>query len=293
MRHSRTQNRRGGGFFTLRSAARRRKALPGLASLRALLPYVLAPALLVALPLLGFALTKTFYFARNPRFTLRQVTIQTGDTLSEADLREVIGIEPGVNLFAIDIAQERRKFLDHAHHVRNIQMTRVLPDRLEIRVIERRPVARVGRAGDLVADPEGLVFVWRGDVERLPMLVGGRHARGGGILVVGETLVEVYPGARVYGNAQAGIEALLLNEEPPYQLPVMEVDVSRLDHIVLHLDDRREIRLAWDGMGQGTRDAARNLRRRMNALMDVLRNPDAAGKRQFDARVDDRHIIGR
>lgn len=278
---------------TLQASASRRRSRSHRESAWRVLRLVLIPALVIAIPVLLLTMVQTFYFSRNPFFTLQQIVIHTGDTVSEASVREITGIQRGQNLFAIDIDALRRQYLSHAHYVRNIQFTRVLPDRLEIRLTERHPVARIGREGDLVVDAQGLVFVRRGERTLLPMLVGGRRARSGNILVVSETLVPIEPGKRLTGNARAGIEAILLNDEPGFQLPLIEVDVSRLDFIVLLLDDRREVKLAWEGMGAGTPRSRRALKRRMQALRLALAKPQSREKRYFDATIDDQHIVAR
>ena len=256
----------------------------------ALLLRCLGIVLLIAMPFLLGWLIRTFYFSRNPHFTLRQIVVQTGETVSEASLLEIMGLETGMNLFAIDLGAKRRTFLQNAHHVRNLQIKRILPDRLEIRVTERRPVARIGRRGNLVVDEQGLVFVRRGDLDLLPSLVGGRRAQSGSVLVVAEEPIPIEPGTRLSGNALAGVAAIVLNEDPGFNLPVLEVDVSPLDYITLYLADRSEVRLAWDGMGGTSRRSREHLRHRFNQAMYGLAQTATAGYRLIDVTVDDSHV---
>lgn len=254
---------------------------------------VLVSALLLSgFPLL-WRLVGFFYLERNPDFVIGQVEVHAGASDSARKVREIIPVEPGMRLFGFDMEAIRNGFMADAHHVRELRMTRILPDRLDITVIERRPLGRIGRRDDLVFDDQGQVFAWRDNLDILPRIVGGRRAVGGRILVVSEEPVAVEPGTRLTGNAMAAAELLCLNEDPGFQLPLVEVDVSRPDYLVLYLSDRREILLAWPHMGAGTERSRRNLQNRMESLILALAEPRAGNLRVFDARVDDRQITGR
>lgn len=79
-------------------------------------------------------------FFENPRFQLRRVEVQTDGVLSVDQLRRWAGVQPGMNLLALDLAQVKRG-LEMVPYVAGVSVERILPDTLRIQVRERRPLA--------------------------------------------------------------------------------------------------------------------------------------------------------
>lgn len=95
-----------------------------------------------------FALRRAL-FTSNPRFQLREVLVQTeGYWRNRAsELSSRIGVRNGENLFAI-APRDLRKRLCAIPSVETCEVTRVLPDTLRLRLIERIPRA-------VLANPQG------------------------------------------------------------------------------------------------------------------------------------------
>ena len=115
-------------------------------------------------------------FSSNPRYVLRTIEVHSDGKRITPDLfREWTGVQPGMNLFAVDIGQVQKFVLQKAHMIKSIEILRHLPDRMEVRLSERMPVARVDcrSAGYLGIDREGFLFGLRGGAQTLPVIIGG------------------------------------------------------------------------------------------------------------------------
>jgi cell division septal protein FtsQ len=112
-------------------------------------------------------------FARNDKFTIREIEVTTTGTLPVSNLREYAGVAEGQNLFAVDIEQIARN-IERTPRVRSAEVRRVLPDKLSIRVHERVAIARIAEGATglpMAVDRDGFVLgpsVGRG----LPIISG-------------------------------------------------------------------------------------------------------------------------
>ncbi len=114
------------------------------------------------------------FFGGNRHFTVFSVKIdslgknngywndpQTID-IKSAELRKEMKIEPGeANLFALDLEKYRAELLKNHPEMEDIQLIPVLPDLLQIRIIEREPVARLAeevKDNTLLIDKHRVVF---------------------------------------------------------------------------------------------------------------------------------------
>lgn len=64
----------------------------------------------------------------------------------------------GENIFALDLNKESRYILEHYPGYRNIRLVRVLPDRLYVQFVERRPEAIVKLYRNFYVDRYGVLF---------------------------------------------------------------------------------------------------------------------------------------
>ncbi len=105
---------------------------------------------------------------QNQAFAIREIDAQTDGVISPDQLRRWAGVNPGQNLFALDLACVKRD-LEMVPLLASVSVERVLPRTVRIRVTEREAVAQVnvprsdGRGGVEVAvfrlDPNGFVMV--------------------------------------------------------------------------------------------------------------------------------------
>jgi len=93
----------------------------------------------------------------SPRFAVRTVAIRTGPRVKAEDVRKLSGIMEGKNIFSFSLVEAMHQIEFHPW-VRRATITRKLPDRVEITVFERKPLALVALGSLYYADQEGEVF---------------------------------------------------------------------------------------------------------------------------------------
>jgi cell division septal protein FtsQ len=216
-------------------------------------------------------------FSRNPRFTLRHLEIRSGGDLVEGYIRGGRGITEGSNLFAFDPVDVRRLFLKQGAGFRSMTLTRRLPDTLWVDVEERVPLARIGEAGRLVVDEEGVVFARRAGAGALPAITGLRDSP--------------LPGATVSGLTRAALQVLDGCKDPRLGLRVEAIDVSRDDCLVLRCGGGRPVRFSWLGMSEPSPESRRAMLRKLVRLSRTLSSPESARHEGFDATYGDM-IVG-
>ncbi|NLT72479.1 MAG: FtsQ-type POTRA domain-containing protein [Verrucomicrobiaceae bacterium] len=122
--------------------------------------------LCASLPVLGKWGYDTIFY-QNEEFVLRRLNIQTDGVLSEARLAEIANVAAGMNLMELDLEAIRSQ-VETLPQVEKATVTRELPDRINLIVRERMPVAWLSspplgiRPWDMergyLLDSEGILF---------------------------------------------------------------------------------------------------------------------------------------
>jgi cell division septal protein FtsQ len=241
---------------------------------------VVGLVLLFTLPALGWGLVwgyqrlVRYYLLESGRFVLRTIEIQAGDTITSDLVREQLRLREGMPLFALDIAECRREYMHHAATIRSLTITRTLPDRLSVSLVEREPLARLARK-PLAVDRDGCVFVRYLGIEILPC-ISGYPADG------------LVPGARVAGLAQAALELFELLKNHTLPLQIVDVDVSREDYLDCTMSDQRRVKLAWPRMGENDARSNRLLLAQLNGLAAAMNSARGQGRGTWDATLPGR-----
>jgi len=209
----------------------------------------------------------------------RQVRVTTGQTVKESVVIELFGIKKGANLAEIDFAKKREATLAKHPAIRAITVRRHLPDKVDITVEERVPVAKVNETGanrqgrmvpsGRVVDSEGVVFMRRKGTEALPVIC----ERSGNA---------TKPGKRLEGMARAALDLVSLAREAPYSdLGIMRVDATSRDYLLAILGDYSPAKIAWEGMETPATPASRKaMERQLKHLRDsVMSGVAPAGTR--------------
>lgn len=171
-----------------------------------------------------------------------QVTITTSGRVNTENIRELFELRNGANLATIDFAAKREKALSDSPVIKEIQITRRLPDKLAIAVTERAPFAKMNLKGShkesgLVCDDEGVVFSARRGTETLP--------------VIREESPGSAAGDHIDGRSRAALTVLRAIREPEFaNLNITEIDTSRPDFLLLTLASYKTVKLAWTGMDE-------------------------------------------
>ncbi|MCB1091901.1 MAG: FtsQ-type POTRA domain-containing protein [Verrucomicrobiae bacterium] len=98
----------------------------------------IALTLLTVSALVRWGYRQAFY--ENSEFRLNRLVVQSDGVLSEADVAIAGGIEMGMNLMTIDLKDVRRR-LNNLPMVVSAEVSRELPDLVEIKIEERQPLA--------------------------------------------------------------------------------------------------------------------------------------------------------
>ncbi len=90
------------------------------------------------------------FFWDNPTFFLSDVRVATDGTLTREQILTSAGVQEGRNIFKTDLAGARSA-LDKLPQIQRVEIQRTLPNRLDINITERQPIAWVVETG--VTDP--------------------------------------------------------------------------------------------------------------------------------------------
>lgn len=126
---------------------------------RALAVLILFLFVTTGLVFLLFSLRKAF-FSGNSHFKLKQLEIINGSFWKgkEKTLCFRTGIYPGANLFNVDYVLLRKR-IESIPGIEKAEVVRILPDKLQIKVVERIPRAVLfNPAGSYVVDEKGVVI---------------------------------------------------------------------------------------------------------------------------------------
>lgn len=217
--------------------------------------------LLLLLAVIG--LIVLFYlFAGSRFFALKGVDVvwlaaESGvaPLLSAAEVEDVVRGLPTVarGVMKADLEKIREKLKENPL-IREVEVARLLPDRLRVSVIERRPVALARRSDSSVVcvDDDGVMFGdsnhWRGRPWPPPL---------NGLAEGGEDAKETN---RRWIMMYKRLIAELDQTEPPLSSRIDEIFFDKDDGVRLRLDEKHE------GVLLGTED----FRTRLNVALDIL-----------------------
>ncbi|HUF78714.1 MAG TPA: FtsQ-type POTRA domain-containing protein [Thermoanaerobaculia bacterium] len=136
-----------------------------------------------ALALVGTPAAALWWSATSPRFALGRMEIETTERVNRAWVEERLAHLRGRNLVWMSMKSVERSLRDHPW-IGGVELSKSLPDRLRVAVVERRPVAVLEAAdGRFHVDREGRVIAPL-DAEGEPP---GEAGRAGGRLVLRES----------------------------------------------------------------------------------------------------------
>jgi cell division septal protein FtsQ len=222
-----------------------------------------------------WSLFTAYYFRSGPLFALHDeqgdLTVTTGPTVTREMICGLLRLTNGVNLFSVPIEQKRLEMLKAAPIIRDIRMFRRLPDKLNITVIEREPVARVLAGKNyLVVDEEGVVFNRYAGTGRLP-IIKGTDAR--------------EQGQRLRGNAMAAVRLVINTLRPECGVRLEAVDAAKADYLLLTFSDYRRAKFAWDGMSDEQKDTAAKMQTQLDHLADTMNSEIGKNIAMWDATL--------
>lgn len=197
-----------------------------------------------------------------------QVSIESGKMVKADVIADIFGIKPGANLTTIDFDEKRKTALEQIPNLRDLRISRKLPDRVMIKLEEREPLARLGiknGRGDTgkVVDADSVVFYCSRGTQLLP-LIREPNAPGTG------------KGAKLGPRARAALRLVEACREADFQeIGILEVDASPSDYLLATINTGSaysRLKIAWEGMDEPSTPASRtSLNRQLQHLRDAIR----------------------
>ncbi|HEV2841334.1 MAG TPA: FtsQ-type POTRA domain-containing protein [Chthoniobacterales bacterium] len=92
-------------------------------------------------------------FFENPDYQLSQINVQTDGTLQREQILKTADLHEGENIFSVNLSQVHDR-LQQLPQVDEVQVLRKLPAEIDIRIVERKPVAWI-TSDKQISDPFG------------------------------------------------------------------------------------------------------------------------------------------
>ncbi len=221
-------------------------------------------------------------FWENPKYSIQKIEIHVeGSTITPAHVREYMRIGEGTNLFSSNLYSLRSDFLRKAPIAKSVKLQRHLPDTLMIEVVERIPLARLGRWGTLAVDREGFVFNLR---------AGGRDYP----VITGYTDSNLKPGAKVDQSVLNALEIIDICNRTKLgeQVKIASLEVGPKDHLEMYLAAGERIKVGWENMDQKIPDLRQKAEHKLVTLASALRASEERGRRlvNLDLTFTDQYI---
>ncbi len=173
-----------------------------------------------------------FLFLRSSFFTVKEISVKGLELVPREELFMATGVREGMNMWKISPPEIRNRALT-IPQINEVEIEKVLPDKLVIDVEEKRSLALISYHGYyLELAHDGVIIGLRNEYEKeLPLVIGLSR----GQMDVGTSI----------SNGRRGeiIEEFLeiLHKTP--SLPVMEINVEDPDQIIVYACNEVEIRL--------------------------------------------------
>src|SRR5213596_3904400 len=227
---------------------------------------VILTAVIVAAAYLGVREAARRLFFENPDFQLKTIELPTDGTLQREQVLKAADLREGENIFTVNLAevQDRIQELPQADEV---QVVRKLPGEIDIRVVERKPVAWITSEKEIsdpfasdaafLVDARGVLMKQKKLLPEylgLPLIVGCS----GESLEAGKTIESP--------EAKTALELLRLTESTFLQMrfQIREIDISK--NYCLLVTDKNRSRVMF-----GLNDLEGQLRR-LQVFLDYCDN---------------------
>lgn len=162
----------------------------------------------------------------NPDYFLTDLRVSPANgALTREQILEAAGISEGRNIFTFDLTKARAE-LDKLPQVERAEIQRVLPNRIDITITERRPIAWVTQRADEdpTASDKAMLIDARGVVMRSKTMLHEYHHLP---TISGVPVSNYAPGQRVNTfEMRAALELVTLNTDPS-RWQALNIDVSK------------------------------------------------------------------
>lgn len=218
------------------------------------------------------------YFKTNPQFQIADpqvnVVIRTGKMLSPEVVLEKCKLYKGRNLFSTVIEDVRTDFLQ-VPTIRDITITREMPNKIYFTILEREPLARVKERG-WVVDEEGVVFVRYVGTGNLPLIR------------LSDEYANVEPGDRLHNQEMAAVRVVKSMLRPECKYRILELDARTPDFLLLTFQDFRRAKFAWEGMLKPNAESDARMQMQLDRLAQSMESDIGRGRTMWYSTQPDR-----
>src|SRR3984893_13568983 len=192
---------------------------------------------------------KRFFF-ENPDYQLSQIEIQTDGTLQRDQVLKAAELREGGNIFGVNLAQVRDR-LQQLPQVDEGQVTRKLPGEIDIRIVERKPIAWI-TSDKQISDPFASEVAFLVDARGVLMKEKKLLPEYLGLpLITGCTSESLEAGKTVESfEAKAALELLRLSTGSFMQMrfQIREIDVSKGYCLLVTDKNRTRVALGFNDL---------------------------------------------
>jgi hypothetical protein len=189
-------------------------------------------------------------FFANPDYQVKTIELQTDGTLQREEVLKAVDLHEGENIFSVNLAQVRDR-VQQLPQADEVEVVRKLPNEIDIRIVERRPVAWITSETE-ITDPfasDSAFLVGRRGVlmkqkKLLPEYLGLP-------LILGCTSESLEPGKVIESpEAQTALELLRLTESSLLQtrFQIREVDISKSYYLLVTDKNRSRVMFALNDL---------------------------------------------
>nr|AIA15164.1 POTRA domain, FtsQ-type [uncultured bacterium] len=194
-------------------------------------------------------------FFENPDYRLREIRVQTDGTLQRDQILKTAELHEGENIFRVNL-ERVHDALQELPQVDEVQVTRQMPARIDIHIVERKPVAWITsdkRIADPFASDAAFLVDARGRLMKqkklLPEYLGLP-------LIVGATGESLEAGASLQSfEAKAALDLLRLCDGSFMQtrFQIREIDLSKGYCLLVTDKNHTQVTFGFDDMGMQLR----------------------------------------
>ena len=195
----------------------------------------------------------------------KQVTVVGGQYTNDGIVMELLGLKKGANLATINFAEKRERVLERIPGIKSLTIQRKLPDKVEITIEEREPVARMKEKGNKritgrVVDSEGVVFLRQPNTSTLPFICEDKARI-------------TKQGQKLTGRQLAALRLAEISQDDRFKsLGVLSIDTTPQDFLIAILGNYATVKIAWEGMDAPTFKTAGALEKQFSNLYSAVKS---------------------
>jgi cell division protein FtsQ len=235
-RHSGKRNqRRNQHLLEVKVRSRRASELKYLRMIGWLARGVIAAALLIFATWGGREVLRRFLW-ENGDFLIKELDVRTDGPLPRNEIITMAGALEGVNIFTVNLSEAHRH-LSECPQVEEVEIRRELPNRLSIRIRERKPVAWLADTDKGEAPNTDNAFLLDGDgnLMRPGIVASSAHSLP---VIYGSPIRDLRPGTRVENEGVRNALDLLRLNRGSTRFDVTSIDIAH-DYCIEVTDRRR------------------------------------------------------